>query len=70
MKYYAGWNWNEKRQQATLSLGKILRRFASKIVHRLMKEKMIDRRLPKQTILNRVLLASYKMQAKTNKENM
>ena len=59
MKYYAGWNWKQKRQQATLSLGKILRRFASKIVHRLMKEKMIDRRLPKQTILNRVLLASY-----------
>ena len=35
-----------------------------------MKEKMIDRRLPKQTILNRVLLASVIMQAKTNKESM
>ena len=58
MKYYAGWNWNQKRQQATLSLRKILRRFASRIVHKLMKEKMIDRRLPKQAILNRILLAS------------
>ena len=48
---------------------KILRRFASKIVNKLMKEKMIDRRLPKQTV-NRVLLASYTNASKKNKENM
>ena len=42
MQYYPGWNWKQKREQAVLKLNIIMKRFASAIVEKNLKQMSLE----------------------------
>jgi hypothetical protein len=69
MNYYPGWSWKQKRDQAASKLSKIMKQFASAVLEKHVKEKLMDLSLPRKPVLNRHLIAFDEFNTMISDEN-